>query len=159
METKLKWLRSSTYTITVTQVSCNCVHLLINPFHFTFCRSIPYSSPVVRDAPVSFLWNGRSTAASNKFSTDSVSIPERILTLSLLGGFSCQSSRSRVLFCCNLSLSSRVSYFSAVIFLKGISCHSFAFTGTFLPAAAWPLLGSLSSQSVPSCCSRIVYML
>ena len=50
-----------------------------------------------------------------------------------------------VLIRCNLSLSSGVSatilpvhgYFSAVIFLlKGFGCHSFAFTGTFLPAAA-----------------------
>ena len=33
--------------------------------------------------------------------------------------------------------------------LKGLSCHSFAFTGTFqLPAAAWPLPPRQSQQSV-----------
>ena len=40
-------------------------------------------------------------------------------------------------------------YFSAEIFLlKGFSCHSFAFTGTVLPAAAWPLPPRQSQQSV-----------
>ena len=65
-----------------------------------------------------------------------------------------------VLIHCNLlSLSSGVlaaillvhEYFSAEIFLlKGFSYHSFAFTGTFLLAAAWPLPPLQSQKSVPS---------
>ena len=96
----------------------------------------------------------------------------------LLGGFNCQPfmlvgsltanlSCWLVLIHCNLSLTSGVlaaillvhEYFSAEIFLlKGFSYHFFAFTGTFLPAAAWALPPLQSQKSVPSCYSRIVYM-
>ena len=99
--------------------------------------------------------------------------------LSLLGGFNCQpfvlvGSQLLTVLCwlvlirCNLlSLSSGVSavilfvheYFSAEIFLspQGFQLPFFRVHGRLQPGLS--LLGSLSSQSLPSCCSRIVYML
>ena len=79
-----------------------------------------------------------------------VSGPVRCNLLSLSSGVSAAILLVHgYFFCCNLSLSSRV-----------LAAILFAFTGTFCRLQpGLSLFGSLNSQSVPSCCSRIVYML